>query len=602
MGISEKEFKIENGEQREQELLKVFGANKNSRFKTLIGLYKGSYAALFWSVFFFAIKHLAVWILPLATAQIINIATEKKAGSEITILVWVIIMIVLFAQNVFSNYLHVYLYAKAIRSVEKNLRSTLVRKLQQLSIHFHNSMQGGRLQSKIMRDVEQIETLSSQIFISALSICLNVIVAFGIVIFKNRFVFLFFVLLVPAAAIIMATFRKKIKRYNSEFRREIETTSALVMEMVELIPVTRAHALEEKEQERINHQLLHVAEKGLKLDVLQSYFSSISWVVFQIFQVICLGFTGYMAFKGNIPAGDVVMYQSYFTTIVAQVSAIIVLLPTIAKGLEAVDSIGDILLCGDVEDSGEKKKKIKEVKGDIELRNISFGYQGADKPVLDKFNLHIKEGETVAFVGGSGAGKSTVLNLIIGFYKPTEGQIFIDGKDMAELDLKSYRTHISVVPQTSILFTGTLRENITYGTDDISEENLKKVIEAANLTDVVAELPDGLDSKIVEHGNNLSGGQRQRVSIARAFVRDPRILILDEATSALDNVSEQHIQMALNNLVKGRTTLIVAHRLSTIRNADRIVVVENGQVAEIGNYDELMAKKGKFYELQQLQK
>lgn len=172
---------------------------------------------------------------------------------------------------------------------------------------------------------------------------------------------------------------------------------------------------------------------------------------------------------------------------------------------------------------------------------------------------------------------------------------------MNELNLKSFRQHIAVVPQTSILFTGTIRDNITYGKDDISDEELKKVIDAANLSEFIDSLPEGLDSRITEHGSNLSGGQRQRISIARAFVRDPSILILDEATSALDSISEKQIQTAINNLVKDRTTLIVAHRLSTIRDADKIAVIGHGGLEEFGTYEELMAKKGKFYELKELQ-
>ena len=206
----------------------------------------------------------------------------------------------------------------------------------------------------------------------------------------------------------------------------------------------------------------------------------------------------------------------------------------------------------------------------------------------------------MAFAGGSGSGKTTILNLAIGFLQPEKGKVLIDKKDLKKLDLRSYRKQIAVVPQQSILFTGTLRENITYGSDKISEERLWEVIRAANLEDVVKNLPEGLDTMITEHGENLSGGQRQRISIARAFLRDPKILILDEATSALDSISEKKIQDSIQKLVKGRTTLIVAHRLSTIRNADRIAVIGKGNVLESGSYEELMEKKGAFYQMEHL--
>lgn len=590
-----------NLDESEKALLETFKRNEGNSLKILLGIYKGHYLKLFFSILLFAVKHSPVWILPIITSNIINIATDRPENSGIKILINVLIMSFFVIQNIFTNYIHTWLYAKTVRSVEQGLRSSLVRKLQQLSISYHNEMQSGRLQSKIMRDVEQIETLSSQIFITVLSILLNVVVAFGVVIFKSLTVFLFFLATIPVAVCLMVTFRGKIKRYNSDFRKEMEETSVKVMEMVELIPVTRAHALEKQETKKMDSQLAHVAEKGLKLDMIQTYFSSISWVSFQLFQVVCLGFTGYLASQGKISVGEVVMYQTYFSSIVNQVSNVITLLPTISKGLESVDSIGDILLSHDIEDN-RNKKKVKKIDGDIIFDHVAFQYHNADTPVLENLSFHIHPGETVAFVGSSGAGKTTILNMVIGFLKATSGQVLIDRQDITSLNLQSYRSHIAVVPQQSILFSGTIRENITYGMDNISDDRLWEVIKAANLDDLILSLPDGFNTMITEHGSNLSGGQRQRISIARAFIRDPRILILDEATSALDTVSEKKIQEAIHNLIQNRTTLIVAHRLSTIRDAGRIAVVGNGGLKEFGTYDELMAMKGEFYNLQDLQR
>lgn len=584
----------------EKALLETFKRNEGNSLKTLLSIYKGYYGKLFLSVVFFAIKHSPVWVLPIITANIINIATQRPDNAGTKILINALIMSFFILQNILTNYLHTWLYAKTVRSVEQELRSSLVRKLQQLSISYHNEMQSGRLQSKIMRDVEQIETLSSQIFISILSILLNIAVAFGVVIFKSITVFLFFLATIPVAVLLMVSFKSRIKQYNSDFRKEMEETSVRVMEMVELIPVTRAHALEKQETSRIDHQLSNVAQKGLKLDMIQTYFSSISWVAFQLFQVLCLAFTGYLASKGKISVGEVVMYQTYFSSIVNQVSGIITLLPIISKGLESVNSVGDILLCHDVEDN-RNKQKISKLTGDITFDHVTFQYHDADSPVLKDISFHIEPGETVAFVGGSGAGKTTILNLVIGFIKTTEGRVLIDGLDLNTLNLQSYRSHIAVVPQQSILFSGTIRENITYGMNHISDKMLNQVVKAANLDELIASLPEGLDTLITEHGSNLSGGQWQRISIARAFVRNPRILILDEATSALDTISEKKIQEAIHNLVQNRTTLIVAHRLSTIRDADRIAVVGNGGIEEFGTYEELMDLKGEFYRLKNLQ-
>ena len=584
----------------EQELLRTFKRNQNHSLRTLLGIYKGHYMELFLSIVFFVIKHSPVWILPIVTANIINIATNptEDAGGRIF---WnVVFMVVMIAQNILTNYFHTLFYARAIRNVEKDLRSALVRKLQQLSITYHNEMQSGRLQSKIMRDVEQIETLSAQVFITILSIILNVIVALGVVVTNSLTVFGFFIATIPVAVCIMVLFKGKIKSYNRQFRKDMEETSVHVMEMIEMIPVTRAHALEEKETSKMNSQLYNVAKSGLRLDMVQSYFSSISWVAFQVFQVLCLGFTGYLASQGRISVGEVVMYQTYFGSIVAQVSGVITLLPTVSKGLESVDSIGDVLLCHDIEDN-TNKKRVSMIHGEIQFEDTSFCYKDGESPVFKHLNLAIEAGKTIAFVGESGAGKTTILNMVIGFLHATEGRVLIDGQDIEGIDLAGYRSHIAVVPQVPILFSGTIRENITYGQDDISEEKLWEVIEAANLTEVVKQMPNGIDTMVMEHGSNLSGGQRQRVSIARAFVRDPKILILDEATSALDSVAEEKIRVATERLVKNRTTLIVAHRLSTIKNADVIAVIGKGGLQEVGSFEELMEKKGEFYRLRQLQ-
>ena len=264
--------------------------------------------------------------------------------------------------------------------------------------------------------------------------------------------------------------------------------------------------------------------------------------------------------------------------------------------MEALSSVSEIMNAKDVE-MNTGKKTIHEIDGNVEFDHVSYRYPDSPEFVVKDFNLAVKSGECIAVVGASGSGKSTIMNLIIGFLVPTEGRVLIDGKPLTELNLSEYRHHISVVPQNSILFSGTVRENITYGLSGYSEEQLNKVVEMANLNEFVNELPQGLDTRIGENGDKLSGGQKQRITIARALIRDPRILILDEATSALDNISEYHVQKAIASSIKGRTTFIVAHRLSTIRDADRIVVMERGVAVEIGTYEELMEKKGKFYEL-----
>lgn len=593
-------MKPPKGMEPEYWFTECYRRHKGHPLLTLVALYKGNYHRFLLAVIFFFIKHACVWVLPIVTANIINDIMTGNPDSVRNLIFYTLLMVVLIALNVPMNYLYTNYKSLATRYAETGLRKALIRKLQELSISYHVGTQSGRLQSKIMRDVEAVEGLSTQMFLSILNISLNIGVALAVTVSKSLVVFLFFLITTPVAAITMVSFRNIMKKRNSEFRKEMEETSARVMEMVELIPVTRAHALEEEEVQKMSGQLFAVAEKGYKLDLIQALFGSVGWAIFQIFQVICLAFTGYLAFKGNILAGDITLYQSYFATIVNQVSAIITLVPTIAKGIESVNSIGEVLLSEEVEHN-EDKKAIEKVNGAFSFRDVCFKYCDGERNILEGLNLEVKQGETIALVGESGAGKTTILNMVIGFYLADSGQVLLDGQDLSEIDLRTYRKYLAVVPQTSILFSGTIRDNIIYGCDNVSEEQLNEVIKAANLKDLIDSLPKGLDTMVGEHGGKLSGGQRQRISIARALIRDPRIIVLDEATSALDSISEKLIQEAVDNLTRGRTTFIVAHRLSTIRNADKIAVIAGGKCVEYGTYEELMALEGEFYQLKKIQ-
>jgi len=302
----------------------------------------------------------------------------------------------------------------------------------------------------------------------------------------------------------------------------------------------------------------------------------------------------------KISPGAVILYQSYFTSIVTQVSALIMLLPTISKGMESIRSIGEVLNDHDIEDPAGKLV-LDGLEGTYSFKHIHFAYPNTQDYVLKELNLEVEKGQTIAIVGGSGAGKSTIINLLIGFNLPSGGELLVDGNNISEINLRSYRKHIAVVPQNTLLFSGSIRDNITYGLQSVSERQLNEAIKAANLAELIDNLPEGLDTKVGEHGNKLSGGQRQRLAIARAIIRNPKVIIFDEATSALDSVSESLILDAMTNLTKNRTTFVVAHRLSTIRQADKICVLNQGTCVEFGTYDELMAQKGEFYQMKELQ-
>jgi ATP-binding cassette, subfamily B, bacterial len=272
--------------------------------------------------------------------------------------------------------------------------------------------------------------------------------------------------------------------------------------------------------------------------------------------------------------------------------------PLVSKGIESVRSMSEVLTEPDLE-VNEGKQTVDRVDGRVTFDHVTLTYPDAVEPALVDISLDVRAGETVALVGPSGSGKSSMLNLVIGFLTPTQGRLLIDGRDRRDLDLRGYRRFLAVVPQETLLFDGSVRDNVTYGQEDLSEADVQRALEAANAWDFV-EAMGGIDTVIGQRGGRLSGGQRQRLAIARALIRNPRVLVLDEATSALDPASEALVQDALARLMHGRTSFVVAHRLSTVQRADRIVVLRAGRMVEIGTHDELVAAGGAYVELQGL--
>lgn len=584
----------------EEQIIECYKKYNGKGLKILFGLYKNDYKNLLISAFFFILKQLPVWIVPIVTADLINTIINKPDNLVLHLVLDFVIASVAIVQNIPTHMIHAHFFNKAKRKVEAGLRGAMVRKLQQLSIGFHKEMQTGKIQSKVMRDVESVEALSSQIFQVVLRVIIDMTVTLFVVFSKSVPVFFMFLVCIPFFAFIMAKFRTPLKQKNREFRKTMENTSSSVIDMIELVPVTRAHALEKVEIKKITSEVTDAAQKGYMLDYIQSLFGSVLWVFMSIAQITCLFFTGYLAVKGVIKdIGDITLYQAYFTALLGHVNGIVSILPIISKGLESVTSIGEILAAGDIENNAGKYR-LKDLEGEFVFKNVSFKYDD-DSPVLNALDLTVRKGETIALVGESGSGKTTIVNLVTGFYNATKGDVFVDGHNINDLNLHSYRKFLSVVPQKTILFSGTVKDNITYGNPNISKKRLDQVIEAAQLKSVIEKLPDGLETNIGEHGDKLSGGQRQRIAIARAIIRDPKVIIFDEATSALDSVSETEIQKAVDNLTSDRTTFIVAHRLSTIKKADKIAVIRDGTCVEFGTYDELMLKKGEFYNYKILQ-
>jgi ATP-binding cassette, subfamily B, bacterial len=567
--------------------------------RTLARMFRGQGRRLTVATVSFTLKHSPIWIIPLLTANVIDVVVEH--GSLHDLWVNAALMALLIAQNLPLHQLYVRMLSVSVRTVETNLRMALSRRLQELSIGYHRRVSAGVLQAKIVRDVENVVESSRQAFDSGLAAITTLIGAIVITAFKVPEFLPVYAVAVPAAAALVVSMRRRMSARNAAFRAEVENMSARVSEMTHLIPITRAHALERNELDRMGATLVGVRNAGIRLDVTNGWFGSLSWILMQLLSVGCLIGAAWVAWSGmfGMTAGDVTMLSSYFVALTASVTALMSLTPIITKGLESVKSMSEVLSEPDIERNAGKAP-VEAVRGEVQLDHVSHAYADApDELAVDALNLHVRPGETVALVGPSGSGKSTVLNLVIGFLAPSGGRLLLDGRDMAELDLRTYRRFLAVVPQESLLFEGSIRDNVTYGSHDLSDDDVLTALRDANAMEFVDQM-GGLDAVIGERGARLSGGQRQRLAIARALVRDPRVLVLDEATSALDNASERLVQEALGRLMRGRTTFVVAHRLSTIRGADRIAVMRAGRLVEIGSHAELMAADGAYAELERL--
>ncbi len=485
--------------------------------------------------------------------------------------------------------------------IQADMRKEIFEHVQNLPVAYFDTHKTGTIMSRIVNDLQEISEMAhhapENIFIILVSFVVSAIMLGRINVKLTCIIFA----TLPIALLVMVVLRKGQLDAFAENRKKIGEVNAEVETSIAGVRVTKAFTAREREIEKFDATNIAYVNARKRSYKYMALFNGTMDLFTDVIYLVVIVFGGLFFVRGEINSGDFVAYLLYISTFLNPIKKFVQTYEQIIEGMSGFERFCDLMDVPEEEDS-ENAVEVGKLEGDIRFHDVTFRYGDESDPiVINHLNLSVPKGHTVALVGPSGGGKSTICNLIPRFYELDSGEITIDDMDITTMTRKSLRKNIGIVAQDVFLFNGTVRDNIAYGNPGASDEEVIAAAKKAEIHDYIMQMPNGYDTNVGERGLRLSGGQRQRISIARVFLKNPEILILDEATSALDNATEMQIQKSLDELAKGRTVLVVAHRLSTIRNADDIIVLSDQGILEQGTSEELLAQKGVYYDLYQYQ-
>ncbi|HCU7048080.1 SAV1866 family putative multidrug efflux ABC transporter [Staphylococcus aureus] len=560
------------------------------------------FATIIVGIIKFGIPMLIPLLIKYAIDGVINnhaLTTDEKVH-HLTIAIGIALFIFVIVRPPIE-FIRQYLAQWTSNKILYDIRKKLYNHLQALSARFYANNQVGQVISRVINDVEQTKDFILTGLMNIWLDCITIIIALSIMFFLDVELTLAALFIFPFYILTVYVFFGRLRKLTRERSQALAEVQGFLHERVQGISVVKSFAIEDNEAKNFDKKNTNFLTRALKHTRWNAYsFAAINTVT-DIGPIIVIGVGAYLAISGSITVGTLAAFVGYLELLFGPLRRLVASFTTLTQSFASMDRVFQLIDEDYDIKNGVGAQPIEIKQGRIDIDHVSFQCNDNEAPILKDINLSIEKGETVAFVGMSGGGKSTLINLIPRFYDVTSGQILIDGHNIKDFLTGSLRNQIGLVQQDNILFSDTVKENILLGRPTATDEEVVEAAKMANAHDFIMNLPQGYDTEVGERGVKLSGGQKQRLSIARIFLNNPPILILDEATSALDLESESIIQEALDVLSKDRTTLIVAHRLSTITHADKIVVIENGHIVETGTHRELIAKQGAYEHLYSIQ-
>lgn len=536
-------------------------------------------------------------VLPLIVRNMINAVVVLKDSGALDTLTRDLVLIILF-QAVFAV-THNYIFGFVGNRMTTDFRIEFFAHIQSLSLRFFHNRRVGEILSRMGNDISVIQNALVTMPVAILRQTITLIGGLAIIFYLNWKLTGLILLVLPPLMLFARIFGKRLRNFSEKVQDKLAKAAVVLEEGVSSIKIVKSYAREDHERKRFEKEIETAFEEAVRKVRVSAFFGPFILGLTFLISALLIWYGGYQVMQGATTPGELAAFFLYALIIAGPIGTFVRIYTQIQEALGAVRRVYEILDTEPLIKSPENPIALDRIEGKVEYENVTFGYR-EESPVLNNVSFEIFPGETAALVGPSGAGKSTVIKLLHRFFDPDQGCVKLDGHDIRKLDLKNFLEQIALVPQETLLFGGSVRENILYGKLDATEEELISASKSANAHEFIQQLEKGYDTLVGEKGVKLSGGERQRIAIARALLKDPKILVLDEATSALDNRSESLIQEAMDRLRADRTTFIIAHRLSTVRNADKIIVLDKGRVAEAGTHDELMENKNLYHDLYNL--